>query len=122
MVALESPGGSYNERQEVTTVALQFGRTKLELGVLELNVDTGAGGSCAVEVLDAETLSPLPGLSLAQAIPVVANGIDVRAQWQNESVAFHAAIGRAVRLRFVLQGAKLFGFGFRSVQGMHAAT
>ena len=122
MIALESPGDSFNEPREVTTVALQFGRTKFDLGFLELNVDTGAGGSCVVEVLDAETLSPLQGLSLAQAIPVVANGIDVRAQWQNASVAFNAAIGRAVRLRFVLQGAKLFGFGFRSVQDKHAAA
>ena len=113
MVALESPEGSFDEQREATTVALQFGRTTSDFGFLELNLDTGAGGSCVVEVLDAETLKPLPGLSLAQAIPIVANGIEVRPQWKNGSVAFTSAIGRAVRLRFVLQGAKLFGFGFR---------
>ena len=60
------------------------------------------------------------GLSLAQAIPVVANSIEVRAQWQTGSEAFKAAVGRAVRLRFVLQAAKLFGFRFRSAQGKQA--
>ena len=82
-------------------------------GWLELNVDTGAGGSCVVEILDATTRRPLPGLSLAQAVPIVAHSVEARAQWRGApSLKSAGAVGRPVRLRFVLQAAKLFGFRF----------
>ena len=90
---------------------LQFGRAASGDGRLLLNLDTGAAGSCAVEVLDAATRRPLPGLSLEQAVPIVANDVDAAPQWKNAS-ALKGVAGRRVRLRFVLQASKLFGFRF----------
>ena len=114
MIALETTDDSYATRREATTLPLQFGEAGQAVdGWLELNLDTGAGGSCAVEILDAATQRPLPGLSLAEAVPLVANSVQARAQWRGApSLKSAGAVGRPVRLRFVLQAAKLFGFRF----------
>jgi hypothetical protein len=112
MLALEPAGSTiedgYTGAREATTVPLQFAHG---LRQLVLNLDTGAGGSCLVEIQDASTRAPQTGFSLSEAVPLVANAVIVRPTWANRSSIEHLG-GKDLRLRFVLQGAKLYSFGF----------
>jgi len=77
---------------------------------LQLNVNTGAGGTCRVELLDAEG-SPIEGYTLDDADEINGNYIRVRPSWQgNEDVSPLA--GKPVKLRFVMRDTKLYSFQF----------
>lgn len=74
---------------------------------LYVNVDA-PNGSLRAEVLDAETLAPLPGLSRQDCLPVRGDNLRARVGWQGGRNA--DADGRPVRLRFILENASFYSF------------
>ena len=55
--------------------------------------------------------TPVPGFSLADAFPLIEDGVALTVRWRaGSSVA--ALQGMPVRLRFVMTGCKLFAFQF----------
>lgn len=60
-----------------------------------------------VEIQDAATGAPLPGYAIGEAVPLVANAVAARPTWANGFNIQHLA-GKDIRLRFVLQDAKLY--------------
>lgn len=91
---------------ELTTVSLVF-----EGNRLVLNVETGAGGSVQVEVLD-DHGKPIPGFALKDGIPIEGNYIRKPVAWKNGS-NLRSLVGKSVSLRFVMRDAKLYSFQFR---------
>jgi hypothetical protein len=74
----------------------------------QLWINTDAGhGQVRVGVAAGE------GLSVDESIPIVGDVIDGVATWRNEP-GLTALVGRSIRLRFELNAATLFAFGFRS--------
>eukprot|EP01046_Picozoa_sp_COSAG06_P062569 COSAG06_NODE_14171_length_1182_cov_1.110803_1_plen_122_part_00 len=91
---------------------------------LTLNVDTGAGGSVYVEILDESADNPpIDGFALAQSLPTVGNDIALPVLWQKphkfanktewEKYDMQRLVGgRPFRLRFTMVGTKLYSFEF----------
>ncbi len=77
---------------------------------LRLNLDTGGIGEVRVGVLD-EAGRPLPGLSTAQANPLLDNATDRLAAWAARS-DLSALIGRRVRLELHMEYARLYSLRF----------
>jgi len=77
---------------------------------LQLNAACHGLGEVRVELQDAAG-TPLPGYTLAEAIPVDRNGTAQEVWWQGGPDVSHLA-GRPVRLRFSMSSAKLFAFQF----------
>ena len=88
---------------ELTTKPIIF-----EGNHLELNVDTSAGGSMQVEVLDGEG-SPIEGFARNDSQPMYGNSVAMR--WI-AAKGLGALSGRPVRLRFILRDCKLYAFQF----------
>jgi hypothetical protein len=82
---------------------------------LSVNVNAGASGRLrvAIERPDGE---PIPGYALADAFPVLGNGIALVPRWQH-GPDVEALKGQPVRLRFVLRGADLYSIQFTAEQG-----
>ncbi len=78
---------------------------------LELNIDTGAGGSARVEILE-ESGKPIAGYSMFDADEINANGVAIAAAWGGRSDVSPLA-GRSIRLRVRMRAAKLYAFQFR---------
>lgn len=90
---------------QLTTPLIRFaGRS------LELNVDTGGGGSVQVELLD-EIGQPLAGFSKPNAIPVVGNSVKMPVRWKDGADVGEYA-GQPVQLRFHMQDCRLYAFQF----------
>jgi len=77
---------------------------------LQLNVDTGAGGTCRVEVLD-EAGGPVSGFTADDADEINGNYIRVLASWKGRR-GIGALAGKSVKLRFVMRDTKLYSFQF----------
>jgi hypothetical protein len=77
---------------------------------LKLNVDTSALGQLQVAILDSNEM-PIPGFSLADADLIQGNYIEKIATWKGLGDTRTLA-GRSVRIKFVMQNAKLFAFQF----------
>lgn len=77
---------------------------------LHLNLATGAAGSVAVEIQDAEG-KPLPGFTLADCKAISYDDIDRVISWKTGSDV-SALAGKPVRLRWVLKDADVFSFRF----------
>jgi hypothetical protein len=75
-------------------------------GALRVNVDAGAGELVA-ELLDAETMEPLPGLSVAECETVRGDHLSAQVSWRGNSIPVS---DRPVRARFLLRGAELYAF------------
>ena len=75
-------------------------------GDLYVNAEAQEGGVCA-ELLDAGTMSPLPGFSAAECEPVRGDHLHGRLTWK-DSPRFESE--QVVRVRFVLRQAKLYAF------------
>ena len=71
-----------------------------------VNAEVGKG-ELRAEMLDAETMKPLPGLSVQQCIPLNGDHLCARIAWKGQPRLVHE---KAVRLRFVLRQAKLYAF------------
>jgi hypothetical protein len=66
------------------------------------------GGQVTVDVLDAATGQPIPGLSGADAVPVKGDQLAAKVQWRG---AFLSSVaGKQVKLRFNVTGADLYSF------------
>ena len=101
---------------ELTTRPLVFAGSKLQL-----NLDTGAGGTVRVEIQD-QAGNPIPGFALEDADEINGNYLQVPARWRAEVVGklrraegdpdVSALAGRPVRLRFVMRDARLYSFQF----------
>lgn len=77
---------------------------------LHLNLSTGAAGSVAVEIQDAEG-KPLPGFTLDDCKAISYDDIDRVIAWKAGSDV-SALAGKPVRLRWVLKDADVFSFRF----------
>jgi hypothetical protein len=93
-----------DEAGEIITPLLRF-----EGHELQLNVDTGAMGSIAVEMQDTEG-RPVEGFTEADCERITGNDVGRVVQWKGSDVGVMQ--GRAVRLRFVMRRTKLFAFQF----------
>jgi hypothetical protein len=83
---------------------------KFEGQRLELNLDTGAGGSGQVEILDAMGV-PIPGFTMADADQLNGNNVRSLASWTG-AADLSSLAGRIVRLHFRMRSAKLYAFQF----------
>ncbi len=78
------------------------------------NFATSAGGVVRTEVQD-EHGQPLPGLSLAESVPLVGDAIERQATWgADASEALRRLNGKPVRLRIVQREANLYALRFGS--------
>ncbi|QDU78778.1 hypothetical protein Pla110_04820 [Polystyrenella longa] len=93
------------EGGEMTTPLIRFTGQSLEL-----NVDTGGGGSVLVELLDEEG-QPLPGYSKNDTVPVIGNSVNMPVSWEGGTDVSELA-GRPIRLRFHMQDCQLYAFQF----------
>ncbi|PYV14587.1 MAG: hypothetical protein DMG07_11640 [Acidobacteria bacterium] len=100
-ISVDAGGGG----GELTTVPLLF-----DGNTLELNVDTGALGSARVAVLDASGRE-VAGFGAADCDPIRGNFTRRAVTWKRDAAL--AALAQPVRLRFVLERAKLYAFQFR---------
>jgi hypothetical protein len=89
---------------ELTTPLLRFTGSTLRLNV---NAAKGSGG---VEIQDAEG-RPITGFEWAACKPLQSDSVDQLVSWKSGS-DLSALRGKAVRLRFVMNDAKLYGFQF----------
>jgi len=94
-----------NQPGEFTTIPLRFTGSQLLL-----NLDASAGGSALVEILD-EKNQPFPGFSRQDCEPLYGNSVRMTARWRNQSDLTPLA-GKTVKLRIILQNAKLYAFQF----------
>ena len=101
---------------ELTTRPLVFAGNRLQL-----NLDTGSGGSVRVELLDEDGI-PIPGFELKsefEDVEIEGNHVRVLAQWprvvdgaRRLTSDVSELAGRPVRLRFVMRNARLYSFQF----------
>jgi hypothetical protein len=94
------PGG------EVVTAPFTFTGRRLRL-----NVNTSASGEGRVAILDAAG-QEISGYGLGDARYINGNYTAATVAWQDGKTDVGALAGRAVRLRFVFRGAKLYSFQF----------
>ena len=64
-------------------------------------------GELRAEILDAETMDPLPGFSASQCASIRGDHLSGRIAWEGESAPVR---DRPVRIRFVMRCAKLYSF------------
>lgn len=79
---------------------------------LELNLETGGGGSVRVEVLD-EQDRPISGFTAEQTIPLSGNSVHMPAKWRN-APNIGSLAGKTIKLRFLMQDCKLYAFQFKT--------
>ncbi|AWT60452.1 MAG: hypothetical protein DF168_01666 [Candidatus Moanabacter tarae] len=93
------------EGGEIITPILQF-----EGNQLEINVDTGGGGSVRVEFQDAYR-RPVEGYTKEEASFMCGNSVRMRVRWGKSSDVSKLA-GKLIRIRFILRDCKLYAFQF----------
>tara|TARA_B100001123_G_scaffold414821_1_gene514724 strand:- start:2451 stop:2915 length:465 start_codon:yes stop_codon:yes gene_type:complete len=93
------------EGGEIVTPPVQLAGNRLEL-----NVNTGGGGSVRVEMQDENGL-PLDGYTLADASYVCGNSVRMPVRW-GEQDGVGTLAGRPVKIRFVLRDCKFYAFQF----------
>ncbi len=93
------------EGGELVTVPLRFRGERLAL-----NADTSAGGAIRVQI-EEEDGTPIEGYSMGEADEVNGNSVRHFATWAGGAHVGELA-GRAVRLRFMMNGCKLYSFQF----------
>jgi hypothetical protein len=89
---------------ELTTPLLKFSGTRLQLNL------NAKGGSGQVEILDPAG-NPFPGFELAACKPIKSDSVRQPVAWKKES-DLTALKGKDVRLRFQMNGVKLYAFQF----------
>ena len=83
-----------------------------EGGFLELNLDTSAGGSALVELLETNG-EPVEGFGAPQADRLNGNALRMPVSWGGSRDVSRLA-GRPVKIRFVMRDCKLYAFQFRN--------
>ncbi|HPC46377.1 MAG TPA: hypothetical protein PLJ50_14640, partial [Candidatus Latescibacteria bacterium] len=77
---------------------------------LHINIDSWRG-RVLVEMLDADTMQPVPGFGKDECIPTIVNSIDETVRWKgNANLA--SLQGKTVQLRFHLWQAEMYAFWF----------
>lgn len=94
------------EGGEIITKPIKFKGDKLEI-----NADTGAGGSIRVEILDKDGY-PIPGFSIDESYWIIGNSVRFPASWKSDK-NLKSINGETVRLRFVMRDCKLYSFQFK---------
>jgi hypothetical protein len=77
---------------------------------LELNLDTSAGGSARIEILD-EHGKPIKGFTLSDGNELSGNSVRMRVSWRNSQDVSSLA-GKPIKLRFELRNCRLYAFQF----------
>jgi hypothetical protein len=90
---------------ELTTKPIVFAGRRLNL-----NVQTGAGGSVKVEAQDAAG-RPIPGFTATDSSETYGNWICRAATWHGKDDV-SGLVGKPIRLRFIMRDAKLYSFQF----------
>ncbi len=93
------------EGGELVTVPLRFRGDRLAL-----NADTSAGGAIRVQI-EEEDGTPIEGYNMGEADEVNGNSVRHFATWAGGAHVGELA-GRVVRLRFMMNGCKLYSFQF----------
>ena len=100
-----SADASYEGGELITPPLLFEGET------LELNLDTSAGGSVRVELLDQDG-KPLGHFTAGEATQLNGNSVRMPVSWgENRDVSKLA--GTPVKIRFIMRDCKLYAFGFK---------
>ena len=94
---------SLDAETEGTVVTEQFALNGEEVYV---NADVQRG-ELRAEILDAETMHPLPGLSEAECFPLSGDHLRGKLMWKESPRLISE---KAVRIRFILRQAKLYAF------------
>jgi len=94
-------------RGELLTQPLKF-----QGEILKLNVDTSAGGSVFVEMLDNQG-NPIQGFTKNDCIPVVGNSVSMPVRWKGGN-NLRELNNKPVQLRFYMKDSKLYAFQFTS--------
>ena len=94
---------SLDAEGEGTVVTEQF---TLNGENLYVNADVPRG-ELRAEILEAETMQPLPGLSEGESLPLNGDHLRGKLRWKDSP---RLGSEKAVRLRFILRGAKLYAF------------
>lgn len=100
-----SLNASYDQIGEIVTKPLRFSGE-----LLQVNANTGAGGSIRIEVLNAKG-EVIPGFDRENSDWIVGNSVRHTATWNGMS-NLKALEGQIVRLRFLLQDCELYAFNF----------
>lgn len=90
---------------EIVTPIIRFEGERLEL-----NLDTGGGGSVRVELQDAYG-GPLEGFTEGDASFICGNSVRLPVSW-GEVQDISALAGKPIRIRFVMRDCKLYAFQF----------
>ncbi len=90
------------ERGELTTVPV-----RLEGRALKLNAAVAEGGSLRVEVLD-QAGKPIAGFDRQACLPIVGDALAHKVMWKGDDAGQFE--GQTVRLRFLIEKAKLYSF------------
>ena len=100
-----SADASYEGGELITPPLLFEGKT------LELNLDTSAGGSVRVELLDQDG-KPLGHFTAGEATQLNGNSVRMPISWgENRDVSKLA--GTPIKIRFIMRDCKLYAFGFK---------
>lgn len=78
---------------------------------LYLNVKARSGGQVRAALLDSED-RPIPGLTIADCVPITDDAVDAAVKWSSNS-DLQLLAGKPVKIRLELQDASLFAFQFR---------
>ena len=84
-------------------------RFRVAADALKANVNAPAG-RLRVEIVDPVTLTPLPGYSLGESIPVEGDSLRAPLVWKNRTSLASLKDREAVRIRFVLANGRLYSF------------
>jgi len=90
---------------EITTPPIKFSGKNLQL-----NLDTSAGGSVLVELLDAKGQS-IKGYTQAEATPLCGNSVRMPVTWGRRRNVSELA-GKPIKIRFIMRDCKLYAFQF----------
>ncbi|WP_236973690.1 hypothetical protein [Membranihabitans maritimus] len=101
-----SLNASYNGKGEVVTKPIIFSGNSLEL-----NADTGAGGSIRVEILDNDG-NIISGFTKEECDWVVGNSVRHLVNW-NSKEDLEDLNGQPIRLRFLMRDCELYSFQFK---------
>ena len=94
---------------ELLTPSIRFSGSRLEL-----NVDTGAGGSVLVE-LQHDNGQPIQGYTADEAMYICGNSVRMPVCWGDRQDVSELA-GKPIKIRFVMRDCKLYAFQFISDQ------
>ena len=101
------PGRVCHAEPAADSGSLTTGPIILDGDALVLNAEAQSSGSLKVEVLDQQG-TPLPGFEQAACRPITGDSLDAQVAW--EGAELKSLKGQEVRLRFVLDRAKLFSY------------